>query len=296
MKRFVLIGAAGYIAPRHFKAIKETGNDLVAVFDPHDSVGILDSYFPNAAYFSEFERFDRHIQKICFHGEKIDYVVVCSPNYLHDAHVRWGLRIGADVICEKPIVINPKNCKELSEMEEVSGREVMCILQLRLHPAIELLHEKMEGGIHHEVDLKYITRRGRWYAHSWKGDVTKSGGLVTNIGIHFFDSLIWIFGEPKGPSEIISATDQTVIGKTELERASVSWELSIDEAMLPDAANGSAFRSFTIDGEEVDFSDGFTDLHTKSYQEILSNNWFTIEDALPSIELTNEIRNQIYGK
>jgi UDP-N-acetyl-2-amino-2-deoxyglucuronate dehydrogenase len=279
---FVLIGAAGYIAPRHMQAIKAIGGNLIAATDPHDSVGVLDKYYDDVAYFKEFERFDRHIDKLNNDGVKIDYVVVCSPNYLHDAHIRFGTRIGARVICEKPLVICPKNCDLL--IEKYSN--INAILQLRLHPAIARLKHELDNS-KHRVDLTYITPRGPWYLYSWKGSPEQSGGLIMNIGIHFFDMLIWLFGAV----EAYSVTKYTKIdasGVLELERASVNWFLSINRDMLPIGA--ATFRSMTIDGESVEFSGGFTDLHTQSYKEILSGNGFGPVDARPSIQLAYDIR------
>jgi UDP-N-acetyl-2-amino-2-deoxyglucuronate dehydrogenase len=297
MKNFVLIGAGGYIAPRHMKAIKDTGNNLVAALDKHDSVGILDSYFPEADFFTEFERFDRHCEKLKRQGIKIDYVSVCSPNYLHDAHIRFGLRIGADVICEKPIVLNPWNIDALMEIEKETGGKVFTILQLRLHPAIIALKEKIAAapaGKKHMVNLQYITSRGHWYHTSWKGDIQKSGGIATNIGVHFFDMLLWIFGELK-ENKVTRHTAQTASGRLELEKATVNWMLSIDAGTLPaeaKAAGKKTYRSLTIEGDEFEFSDGFTELHSMSYQEILKGNGFPIIETKRSIELAHEIRNK----
>ena len=297
MKRFALIGAGGYIAPRHMKAIKDTGNVLVAALDKHDSVGVLDSYFPDTEFFTEFERFDRYLDKIQRLGIKIDYVTVCSPNYLHDAHIRFGLRIGADVICEKPLVLNTWNADALGELEEETGKKIFTILQLRLHPSIIALREKVQSapaGKKYDVDLRYITSRGHWYHISWKGDIQRSGGISTNIGIHFFDMLLWIFGDVRS-NEVHQHTSQTASGKLELEKASINWFLSIDANTLPEEtkqAGKRIFRSLTIDGEEFEFSEGFTELHTRSYEEILKGNGFAIADALKSIELAQAIRNK----
>ncbi len=296
MKNFAIIGAGGYIAPRHMKAIKDTGNNLIAALDKHDSVGILDSYFPDADFFTEFERFDRHLEKQKRLGNKIDFVTVCSPNYLHDAHIRFGLRIGANVICEKPVVLNPWNIEALVEIEKETGGQVFTILQLRLHPAIIALKEKIAAapaGTKHEVDLQYITSRGHWYHASWKGDMQKSGGIATNIGVHFFDMLMWIFGDVK-ENIVTQHTDVTASGKLELERASVNWMLSIDAATLPAAAKNAGkrtYRTLTIDGEGFEFSDGFTELHTKSYEQILKGDGFPISETLKAIELVHTIRN-----
>ena len=296
MKNFALIGAGGYIAPRHMKAVKDTGNNLIAALDKHDSVGILDSYFPDAEFFVEFERFDRHLEKLKRSGTHTDYVTVCSPNYLHDAHIRFGLRIGADVICEKPLVLNPWNIDGLIEIEKETGKKISTILQLRLHPAIIALKEKVQKnpGKKYDIDLRYITSRGHWYHISWKGDSQKSGGIATNIGIHFFDMLIWIFGDVK-TNEVIQHSPETASGKLELERANVNWFLSIDANSLPadvKQAGKRTFRSLTIDDEAFEFSEGFTELHTRSYDEILKGNGFPVEEARKSIELVHAIRNK----
>ncbi|MEO6254696.1 MAG: Gfo/Idh/MocA family oxidoreductase [Ferruginibacter sp.] len=295
MKNFAIIGAGGYIAPRHMKAIKDTGNNLIAALDKHDSVGILDSYFPDADFFTEFERFDRHLEKQKRLGNKTDFVTVCSPNYLHDAHIRFGLRIGADVICEKPIVLNPWNIDALVEIEKETGRKVFTILQLRLHPAIIALKEKIAAstaGTKHEVDLQYITSRGNWYHTSWKGDIQKSGGIATNIGVHFFDMLIWIFGDVK-VNTVTQHSDVTASGRLELEKARVNWMLSIDAATLPEAVKNAGkrtYRTLTINEEAIEFSDGFTELHTQSYQDIINGKGFSISETKAAIELVHEIR------
>lgn len=295
MKNFALIGAAGYIAPRHMKAIHETGNNLVAALDKHDNVGILDSYFPNADFFVEFERFDRHLDKLRRSGKQVDYVSICSPNYLHDAHIRFGLRIGADVICEKPLVLNPWNADALMEMENETKRKVNTILQLRLHPRVIALKEQIASGPKnkiYDVDLRYITSRGNWYHNSWKGERSKSGGIATNIGIHFFDMLIWIFGDVKS-SELLSSSPVTAEGVLHLERAKVKWFLSIDYNTLRDdikEAGKRTYRSLTVENTEVEFSEGFTDLHTVSYQQILAGNGFGIKEARKSIQLVHELR------
>ena len=296
MKNFAIIGAGGYIAPRHMKAIKDSGNNLIAALDKHDSVGIIDSYFPDADFFTEFERFDRHLEKLKRQGNKTDFVSVCSPNYLHDAHIRFGLRIGANVICEKPVVLNPWNIEALMEIEKETGGEVFTILQLRLHPAIIALKEKIAAGPaekKYNVNLQYITSRGHWYHTSWKGDIQKSGGIATNIGVHFFDMLIWIFGDVK-TNTVTEHTANTASGELELERANITWMLSIDANTLPDeakAAGKRTFRTLTIDGEGFEFSDGFTELHTKSYDEILKGNGFKIAETKTAIELVHQIRN-----
>lgn len=296
MKNFAIIGAGGYIAPRHMKAIKDTGNTLIAALDKHDSVGIMDSYFPDADFFTEFERFDRHLEKLKRQGNKTDFVSVCSPNYLHDAHIRFGLRIGANVICEKPVVLNPWNIEALMEIEKETGGEVFTILQLRLHPAIIALKEKIAAAPadkKHTVNLQYITSRGHWYHTSWKGDMEKSGGIATNIGVHFFDMLLWVFGAVK-ESKVTEHTAQTASGQLELEKANVNWMLSIDANTLPEEAKTAGkrtFRTLTIDGEGFEFSDGFTELHTKSYEEILKGNGFRIKETKAAIELVHTIRN-----
>jgi UDP-N-acetyl-2-amino-2-deoxyglucuronate dehydrogenase len=295
MKNFALIGAAGYIAPRHMKAIKDTGNNLIAALDKNDSVGILDSYFPDADFFTEFERFDRHLEKLKRQGQKIDFVSVCSPNYLHDAHIRLGLRIGADVICEKPLVLNPWNIDALEEIENETGHHVFTILQLRLHPAIIALKEKIDAappGKKHTVDLQYITSRGHWYHTSWKGDITKSGGIATNIGVHFFDMLMWVFG-PVKENNVTLHTKTTASGSLELEKASVNWMLSIDVNTLPEnvrAAGKRTFRTLTIDGDAFEFSEGFTELHTQSYNDIISGKGFPMSESKKAIELVHKIR------
>lgn len=296
MKNFVLIGAGGYIAPRHLKAIKDTGNNLLAALDKNDSVGILDTYFPRADFFTEFERFDRHCEKLRRSNTPIHYVSVCSPNYLHDAHVRFGLRIGADVICEKPVVLNPWNADALMEIEKETNRKVYTILQLRLHPAIVALREKIlngPSGKKYIVDLKYITARGNWYQSTWKGDIHKSGGITTNIGIHFFDMLLWIFGEVKENIVYQHGVD-SASGKLELAKAEVNWMLSIDGNKLPDEikeTGSRTFRSLVIDGQEAGFSDGFSELHTKSYEEILAGNGIALEETKKVIQLLHDIRS-----
>lgn len=295
MKNFALIGAGGYIAPRHMKAIKDTGNNLIAALDKHDSVGILDSYFPETDFFTEFERFDRHLEKQKRLGKKTDFVSVCSPNYLHDAHIRFGLRIGADVICEKPIVLNPWNIDALAEIEKETGHKVFTILQLRLHPSIIALKAKIDAapaGTKHEVDLQYITSRGHWYHTSWKGDLQKSGGIATNIGVHFFDMLIWIFG-PVKESTVNEHSDVTASGNLQLENATVNWMLSIDATTLPASAKAAGkrtYRTLTINEEAIEFSDGFTELHTQSYQDIINGKGFLISETKPAIELVHQIR------
>ena len=296
MKNFALIGAGGYIAPRHMKAIKDTRNNLIAALDKNDSVGILDSYFPEANFFTEFERFDRHLEKLKRNGTKTDYVSICSPNYLHDAHIRFGLRIGADAICEKPLVLNPWNIDALMEIEQETGKKVFTILQLRLHPAIVELKEKISklpADKKFDIDLTYITSRGNWYHTSWKGDIQKSGGIATNIGVHFFDMLMWIFGDVK--QNIVSKhTADTAAGTLVLERANVNWMLSINENTLPAdvrAAGKRTYRLMTIDGDAFEFSDGFTELHTTSYTNILAGNGFRLSETRKAIQLVHDIRN-----
>lgn len=296
MKKFALIGAAGYIAPRHLKAIKDTGNDLIAALDKSDSVGILDSYFPGADFFTEFERFDRHLEKLKRQGIKTDFVTVCSPNYLHDSHIRFGLRIGADVICEKPVVLNPWNIDGLMEIEKETGKQVFTILQLRLHPGIIALKQKIALLLKqkkHSVDLTYITSRGNWYSSSWKGDIQKSGGIATNIGVHFFDMLLWIFGDVV-QNTVTEHSPQTASGQLELENAFVNWKLSIDANILPDEIKASGqrtYRTLNIDGETLEFSDGFSELHTQSYKKIIKGDGFPLSEVKKSIELVHSIRN-----
>jgi UDP-N-acetyl-2-amino-2-deoxyglucuronate dehydrogenase len=296
MKRFALIGAAGFIAPRHLKAIKETGNTLLAALDKHDNVGILDSYFPEADFFTEFERFDRHLDKLKRKGQKVEYISICSPNYLHDSHIRFALRYGASAICEKPLVLNPWNLDALREIEEETKGKVFTILQLRLHPSIIALREKIlhdRSDKVFDVDLKYITSRGSWYHSSWKGDLSKSGGIATNIGIHFFDMLIWIFG-PVTNLHVTQLNADHASGFLQLKKARVNWFLSINYNHLPEEIkrnNKRTYRSLTLEGKEIEFSEGFTDLHTKSYSEILNGNAYGIEDARASIDLAFKIRN-----
>jgi len=296
MNRFALIGAAGYIAPRHMKAIKDTGNQLVAALDKNDSVGIIDSYFPDARFFTEFERFDRHLEKQRReNGNKIDYVSICSPNYLHDAHIRFALRIDANAICEKPVVLNPWNVEALQEIEREHQKKVYVILQLRHHPAIMALKEKVDSESAHtkyDIDLTYITSRGRWYLVSWKGDVEKSGGIATNIGIHFFDMLEWIFG-PVQYNIVHLDQPMKAGGFLELRKARVRWFLSIDRDDLPHPPeNGkpATFRSMKMNGEEFEFTEGFTDLHTRTYEEILAGRGYGLEDAKPAVDIASNIR------
>ena len=295
MKKFALMGAAGYIAPRHMRAIKENNCDLVAAVDPFDSVGVIDSYFPDASYFTEVERFERHIDKLRKTNGKIDYFSICTPNYLHDSHVRLALRNDCDAICEKPLVIKPKNLKYLKNLEEETGQRVYSILQLRHHPAVLHLRERYKDSAEKiNIQLKYITSRGKWYQYSWKGDQAKSGGLALNIGVHFFDMLTWIFGEPINNFVEVNTAD-TVSGLLELEQATVEWFLSIDKNNLPKHAvetQQTAYRSIIIGNEELEFSGGFADLHTKAYEEVLRGNGFGIEDVLPSLSIVHEILNK----
>jgi UDP-N-acetyl-2-amino-2-deoxyglucuronate dehydrogenase len=289
-KTYALCGAAGYIAPRHMKAIRETGGELMAALDPNDSVGIIDSYFPEAAFFTEFERFDRHVDKLRRAGTPLDILSVCSPNYLHDAHIRFGLRNHMDVICEKPLVLNPWNIDGLLDMERETSRRVYTVLQLRLHPAIIALKKEVENNPERifDIDLTYVTPRGVWYYASWKGDMSKSGGVATNIGIHFFDVLMWIFGDIQH-QEIHLHTHDRAAGYFEFSRAKVRWFLSIDADTLPKKGKTS-FRSMKINQEEFDFSQGFTDLHTLSYAEVLAGRGFSLEESRKSIELVHQIR------
>ena len=293
MKNFALIGAAGYIAPRHMKAIKAVGGNLKVAFDPNDSVGIIDSHFPDASFFVEFERFDRHIDKLRRRGEKIDYISVCSPNYLHDAHCRFALRSDADVICEKPLVLNPWNIDGLVEIEASTGRRISTILQLRLHPAIMELKQKIAqaGKKEFDVNLTYITSRGRWYHTSWKGQDNKSGGVATNIGVHFFDMLSYVFG-PAQRNIAHLREHERAAGYLECGAARIRWFLSVDRNDLPEHVRGqkTTYRSITLDGEEFEFSDGFTDLHTRSYEDILARGGFGLDDVRPSIEIVSGFR------
>lgn len=297
MKNFALIGVAGYIAPRHLQAIRDTKNNLVAALDKFDTVGILDSYFPAADFFTEFERFDRHLDKQRRQGNKIDFVSICTPNYLHDSHIRFALRHHADAICEKPLVLNPWNVDALEEIEKETGKKVFTILQLRLHPSIIALKKEVEESPKDktfDVDLTYITSRGHWYQTSWKGDNSKSGGVATNIGIHFFDMLAWVFGDVK-KSTVHLLTADSASGVLELGKARVRWFLSIDYNNVPDdlkAKGKRTYRSLTMERREIEFSDGFTDLHTKSYQHILEGNGFGLKEARPSIQTVHDIRSQ----
>lgn len=297
MKNFALIGAAGYIAPRHLKAIKDTANNLLCALDKFDSVGILDNYFPNADFFTEFERFDRHIEKIKRNGIALDYLSICTPNYLHDAHIRMALRSGANAICEKPLVLNPWNVDALLDIEKESGKKINTILQLRLHPSIMQLKHKIDTTNtkeKYDVDLTYITSRGKWYDRSWKGDESKSGGIATNIGIHFYDMLSWIFGKVQENRVHLREKDKAA-GFLEFEKARVRWFLSIDEQSLPKAIQEKGqktFRSITINNEELEFSSGFTELHTESYKSILKGEGFGLLDAKTSVDIVHKIRNE----
>ena len=295
-KNFALIGAAGYIAPRHMRAIKDTGNELICALDPYDGVGIMDSYFPEADFFTEPERFDRHLDKLRrLKQNEIDYVSICSPNYLHDAHIRMAIRNDAHAICEKPIVLNPWNLDALCELEQESGKDIYTILQLRHHPTINKLKKQVEDGPKdkvYDIDLKYITSRGKWYFYSWKGDIQKSGGVATNIGIHFFDMLGWVFGKFAG-LEVLQNHPERAMGSLVFDKARVNWFLSVDQKDLPPNAieqGKRTYRSINIEGQELEFSDGFTDLHTQSYQEILAGRGFRIETARPSVEIAQRIR------
>ncbi|MDX6747656.1 Gfo/Idh/MocA family oxidoreductase [Polaribacter sp. PL03] len=297
MKNFALIGAAGYIAPRHLKAIKDTNNNLIAALDKFDSVGVMDSYFPNADFFVEFERFDRHIEKLKRNQNiNLDYVSICTPNYLHDSHIRMALRRGADAICEKPIVLNPWNIDALTAIEKESKGKINTILQLRLHESIIQLKNKVDLANKkgkYDIDLTYITSRGKWYDISWKGDESKSGGIATNIGVHFYDMLSWIFGNVQ--ENVVHLREKNkAAGYLEFENARVRWFLSIDEDDLPKEIKEKeqrTFRSITIDNEELEFSKGFTELHTESYKKIILNEGFGLEEVKSSIEIVHDIRN-----
>lgn len=295
MKKFALIGAAGYVAPRHMKAIKETGNELIACLDPNDSIGIIDSYFPDASFFTEFEIFDRHLDKNRRDGKNTDFISICSPNYLHDSHIRFALRSESDVICEKPLVLNPWNIQALERLEKDTGRKVNTILQLRLHPSVIKLKESLNNNKptrKFDVDLTYITSRGRWYDYSWKGKQEKSGGIATNIGVHFFDLLHYLFGDLQD-SKLHLSDNHTAAGFLEFEQARVRWFLSIKKENLPakvKLSGKTTFRSILIDGEEFEFSGGFEDLHTRSYTEIVNGNGFGLEDNKVAIETVAAIR------
>jgi len=295
-KNFAIIGVAGFVAVRHLRAIQETNNNLVAALDRFDSVGVIDSYFPGADFFVEYERFDRHLDKLKRKGIQIDYVSICTPNYLHDSHIRFALRQGADAICEKPVVLNPWNLDALIEIEKETGRKVNNILQLRLHPSIRELKEQIDqgpAGKVYDIELTYITSRGNWYFISWKGDEQKSGGVATNIGVHFFDMLTWIFGDVKQNVVHVYQEDKAA-GFLDLEKARVRWFLSVDYNDLPEPVKKeqkSTFRSISVDGKQMEFSGGFTDLHTRSYEEILAGKGFGLEDSRRSINTVYAIRN-----
>jgi len=297
MKNFALIGASGYIAVRHMQAIKETGNQLVCALDKFDSVGIIDSYFPEADFFTEFERFDRHVDKVRrVEKTHIDYVSICTPNFLHDSHIRFALKQNAEAICEKPMVLNPWNVDALQEFEKEIGGKINNILQLRLHQSIIDLKKEIDNGPAdkiYDIDLTYFTARGNWYFTSWKADLQKSGGVATNIGVHFYDMLIWIFGGVK--ENIIHVSEpKKAAGFLQLERARVRWFLSVDYNDIPDDIKKTGkrtYRSITVNDKEIEFSGGFTDLHTKSYQHILDGNGFGIDEIRPSIETVYNIRN-----
>jgi UDP-N-acetyl-2-amino-2-deoxyglucuronate dehydrogenase len=295
-KNFAIIGVGGYIAERHLRAIKETGNNLLASLDPSDSVGLIDSYFPESNFFVEFERFDRHVDKLRRTGTHIDYVSICSPNYLHDSHIRFALRSGANAICEKPLVLNPWNLDALAEIEKEFGKNIFNILQLRLHPSIIELKKQIENGPKdkiYDIELTYITSRGKWYYISWKGDIQKSGGIATNIGVHFYDMLIWIFGKVK-QNVVHVMKENKASGYLELERARVSWYLSIDYNDIPENIKSKGkrtFRSLVINNQEIEFSEGFTGLHTESYRKILAGEGFALMEAKPAVETVYTIRN-----
>lgn len=300
-KNFAIIGAAGYIAPRHMQAIRDTGNRLICAMDKSDSVGVLDRYFTDVDFFTEFERFDRHLEllKIKHKNDQVDYVTICSPNYLHDSHIRFALRTGAHAICEKPLVLNPWNLDALEIIEEKSKNNIYNILQLRMHPAIIALKKEIEkaknNNFHkkYDIDLTYITTRGKWYDFSWKGQLEKSGGIATNIGIHFFDMLIWIFGKVQ-ENRVYLNENRKSSGYIELENARIRWYLSLEQSDLPETAlkeNKSTHRSLTVNGKEIEFSGGFTDLHTQVYTDILNGGGFRPGDARDSIELAYSIRH-----
>lgn len=300
MKNFAMIGAAGYIAPRHMKAIKDTGNNLVAALDKNDSVGIIDSHFPNADFFVEYERFDRHIDLLKRKGTQIDYVAIASPNYLHDSHIRFALRHGAHAICEKPLVLNSHNIDALKVVQEETGKQVYNILQLRLHQSIIDLKSYVAEEVAKnpnkvfDVDLTYLTSRGHWYFTSWKGDDNKSGGIATNIGVHFYDMLGWVFGDLVKNETHLKHADSNA-GYLEFKHAKVRWFLSVNYEYIPEevkAAGQRTYRSITVDGNEIEFSGGFTDLHTKSYEHILSGGGFGLEEARKSIDIVSSIRAQ----
>jgi UDP-N-acetyl-2-amino-2-deoxyglucuronate dehydrogenase len=299
MKNFGLIGASGYIAPRHMEAIKETNNELVAALDPYDGIGVMDSHFPRASFFTEFERFDRFVDK-CRRDKqnRIDYMAIATPNYLHDAHIRFALRSGADAICEKPLVLNPHNVEQLRVVEQDTGKKAFTILQLRLHPSIIALKKKISSELKqnplkvYDVKLTYLTSRGKWYFISWKGDEGKSGGIASNIGVHFFDMLSWIFGEVEENIVHLKTPDSNA-GTLKLKNANVNWFLSVNSNYLPNEIKDkrqTTYRSISIEGNEIEFSDGFKDLHTRSYEEVLKGNGFGLDEALQSINIVSQIR------
>lgn len=297
-KNFAMTGVAGFVAARHLKAIHDTGNRLVAAVDPHDAVGVLDRYAFDVRFFTEFERFDRHLEKLKRgpEAERVHYLSVCSPNYLHDSHMRLALRVGADALCEKPLVINPWNLDGLQDLEQETGHRIYTVLQLRLHPALAEFHAKLkkESGKRHRVQLAYLTARGRWYDVSWKGIDERSGGIVTNIGIHFFDLLVWLFGSVEA-SEVHLREQKRAAGTMTLKNADVEWYLSaeaLDLPFTPQPGSKTTFRAITVDGQQLEFSEGFTDLHTRVYEEVLAGRGFGIAEARPSIELSHRIRHE----
>lgn len=295
MVDFALIGAGGFVAPRHMNAIKSVGGTLKVALDPNNSVGILDSYFPQTVFFTEFERFDRHIDKLARRNQPVDYISICSPNYLHDAHCRFALRAGANAICEKPLVLNPWNIDGLAEIEQATGKRICTILQVRLHPAVQALKKKIQASKkeNFDVELTYITSRGAWYHASWKGDEEKSGGVATNIGVHFFDMLMDIFGTAS--LNVSHLHDESrAAGFLQCGRANIRWFLSVDANDLPENVKGkkTTYRSIKVDGEEVEFSEGFTDLHIRSYEDIITGRGFGIETVRPSIEVVSAFRSQ----
>lgn len=299
MKNFGLIGASGYIAPRHMKAIKETNNKLVGALDPYDGIGIMDSHFPEASFFTEFERFDRYVDKCRRNMQnRIEYMAIATPNYLHDAHIRFALRSGADAICEKPLVLNPHNLNQLKIIEQETGKRVYTILQLRLHPSIIALRKKILNELKqypekvYDIKLTYLTSRGKWYFISWKGDNYKSGGIASNIGVHFFDMLSWIFGEVQKNTVHLKTSD-TNAGTLRFKNARVNWFLSVNSKYLPQSVKDqgqTTYRSITINEDEIEFSDGFKDLHTRSYEEMLKGNGFGLDDAFESVSIVSQIR------
>ena len=301
MKNFALMGASGYIAPRHMRAIKDTGNQLIAALDPYDGIGVMDSNFPEASFFTEFERFDRFVDK--WHrdsGNKIEYMSICSPNYLHDSHIRFALKNGADAICEKPLVLNPWNINQLKLIEKETGQKIYNILQLRLHSSIIALKKRITRELKenpdrvYDIDLTYLTSRGKWYFVSWKGDQSKSGGIASNIGVHFFDMLCWIFGSVEENIVHLKTAD-TNAGFLKLKNANVKWFLSVNYNYIPDEIKNkglTTFRSIKVDGNAIEFSGGFTELHTRSYEEIIKGNGFGLDEAYGSIEMVSHIRNQ----